>query len=1115
MNKLLSSIIGGFLGASMITAVGVGIGVGSQPLKEAKAANVTVTKTASELATEHKWTTSTNNNQVCYSSFALDEIITISTSGSPNCGSFWGSDWRLYQAKSGDINISASSGYTLVSATLTYGVQNNGRLYDGNTGYASDATISLTNLSTKTLTVGSTNTGTTNAQVRITTFSVTYVSDSGSGGDTPTEESLTYQHVFNAKPSTGNNISLSGISWNIEATNLGSYNSTNYAGVQVGTGKLTGSIQLTSSNTWGNQNGSSYKGYTNITEIRLWLNAGNTTTLSTLSTTIGGKACTKDKSSVTKNSKAGSDWTKTTKITFTPGDADTGTVVINVAHDSSLAFYICALEIDCDLDSSVTPEPTISYTDVITLQTTGLGYNQTNYDDWSNKKLSSHAVYAGHTSSSNGNIQFRSTKTNTESYTNRSSGIVSTTSGGQLSKVKVTFSNESATGRTIDVYGNTTAYTSADDLASAAKSGTAGDLIGEIVYDGSQTVVELVVSSPYTYVGLHSKSGAIYIEKIEITWDRTTEVPGVDVLQVSSNPTQSTYAVGDEFDPAGLVVQVKFVGQSSFEDTPNYTLSIDRGYVFKTADSDASNNYEYEVTVTSVQDTSKTTTFTLVVNPAYPVKLIRTTPAIYKSGMKLNEGTGRFTAVYTDENVNVTNIGVGSANTTLVTNSATPETIDVNSPASDYDGVNVKLQYTDQGHTVSYTFKIVVDDDLMLDHFDEVPNYIIKNQQSSLIEAHYVSFVGEPQVSFEPMENSGLTVTRDTTKDSYDPVSDVGSFYFHITGSKKGQYSIIVTITHGNLTSSKSLSILVRDAEEGHEGTGRYELIDSVSDITDGKYVIAAYIDGSYYGLDGVLNGSKYGSTELTVSNDTITSDDYHPVTIEASSDNYVIKNTLNDATKYIAHQTGKTNMFESTNEFLWTISKASTGGTFSITSSDNRGLIARSANDEIVFRSYVITNVNGTEYFNVELFKYVNVNPQEDEANEAFELVKQFVNDNMHMTDISISDESDTGACRGTNGYYLTAKAAWYAMVDAYTGSQDLVEIFRTKFPDAYQRYITWAEKNGDSQPFVGSTIVPAKAITNITDNGSAPVMVIAISLLTTFSISGYFGLKKKRLHK
>ena len=150
---------------------------------------------------------------------------------------------------------------------------------------------------------------------------------------------VTYQHIFKAKPSTGSSINLSGINWSIEATNLGSYNNQNYAGVQIGSKNNDGSITLTSSSNW------SYQSKTQIKEVRLWLNLGGTSV--TPSVTIGGKNATSDGTTVVKNSNAGSDWTKATKVTFTPvSDGNTGVVVINVA--TVKAGYICAVEIDCE-----------------------------------------------------------------------------------------------------------------------------------------------------------------------------------------------------------------------------------------------------------------------------------------------------------------------------------------------------------------------------------------------------------------------------------------------------------------------------------------------------------------------------------------------------------------------------------------------------------------------------------------------------------------------------------------------------------------------------------------------------------------------------------------------
>lgn len=141
-------------------------------------AATTVSKTVDELKTANSWTVSANKNVTCYKSFALDEVITVSTSGDDNCGSVWGSsnsDWRLYQAQKGDVTITAEKGYRIQSVTLTYNIAKTGALFNGSAQCTSGTAITV-NASSITLTVGNTGTA-TNGQVKITQFQVVYVED--------------------------------------------------------------------------------------------------------------------------------------------------------------------------------------------------------------------------------------------------------------------------------------------------------------------------------------------------------------------------------------------------------------------------------------------------------------------------------------------------------------------------------------------------------------------------------------------------------------------------------------------------------------------------------------------------------------------------------------------------------------------------------------------------------------------------------------------------------------------------------------------------------------------------------------------------------------------------
>lgn len=125
----------------------------------------------------------------------------------------------------------------------------------------------------------------------------------------------------------------------------------------------------------------------------------------------------------------------------------------------------------------------------------------TTYTDFSGVTVTSGAVYSGNSAkTSGGAIQLRSKNSN--------SGIVTTTSGGKVRSITVTYESGS---NTMDVYGKNTAYSAATDLYS---SGTRGTKIGSI--SGSGTIT---ITGDYEYIGIRSNSGALYITSIEITYE--------------------------------------------------------------------------------------------------------------------------------------------------------------------------------------------------------------------------------------------------------------------------------------------------------------------------------------------------------------------------------------------------------------------------------------------------------------------------------------------------------------------------------------------------------------------------------------------------------------------
>ena len=143
------------------------------------------------------------------------------------------------------------------------------------------------------------------------------------------------------------------------------------------------------------------------------------------------------------------------------------------------------------------------------------GVSGSSYTDWTNTGTSG-AVYAGQSAGGNSSIQLRSNNSN--------SGIVTTTSGGKVQKIVVTWNSSTANGRTLDIYGDSTAYSAATELYGTPK----GTKLGSIVCG---TSTELTVTGDYEYIGLRSVSGAMYLDKIEITWGEGGSEPPTPTYQ--------------------------------------------------------------------------------------------------------------------------------------------------------------------------------------------------------------------------------------------------------------------------------------------------------------------------------------------------------------------------------------------------------------------------------------------------------------------------------------------------------------------------------------------------------------------------------------------------------
>ena len=142
--------------------------------------------------------------------------------------------------------------------------------------------------------------------------------------------------------------------------------------------------------------------------------------------------------------------------------------------------------------------------DTLTKAKTGVS---SNYVNWQYNSEDSDVVYKGNSGGTNNSIQLRSSD---------NSGIVITTNtlGQKAQTITVAWNSSTANGRTLNVYGKNTAYSSTADLYSTEEQGT---LLGTIV-NGTST--SLTITNEYEYIGLKSKNGAMYLSEIDIQWNR-------------------------------------------------------------------------------------------------------------------------------------------------------------------------------------------------------------------------------------------------------------------------------------------------------------------------------------------------------------------------------------------------------------------------------------------------------------------------------------------------------------------------------------------------------------------------------------------------------------------
>ena len=162
---------------------------------------------------------------------------------------------------------------------------------------------------------------------------------------------------------------------------------------------------------------------------------------------------------------------------------------------------------------------------------------------------------------------------------------------------------------------------------------------------------------------------------------------------------------------------------------------------------------------------------------------------------------------------------------------------------------------------------------------------------------------------------------------------------------------------------------------DGEIGGGEVE-------IEPGYYVIAADVDGTYYGLTSAFgDGTKPGGIPVTVTDGTVLASNAagFVVYIDESSNGYTIYN----GTSFLSYPGSGTNLDISSSAYIWTVSHGENGA-YHVASatSTNRGLNYRTSTYN-VFGIYDESNVPKEEYYDVLLLPIVGSVSFDDHSGE------------------------------------------------------------------------------------------------------------------------------------
>lgn len=343
--------------------------------------------------------------------------------------------------------------------------------------------------------------------------------------------------------------------------------------------------------------------------------------------------------------------------------------------------------------------------------------------------------------------------------------------------------------------------------------------------------------------------------------------------------------------------------------------------------------------------------------------------------------------------------------------------------------------------------------------------------------------------------HEGLTVHENYSTDGetisrFEDVTDSVTWNYSIETIAANTTSYTVTATYGGHTSA-AVTI------DGFTVTAlaKYTHVTSQSELFDGEVVILSVV-GTNNKTALAYDSSKLTTQDANFLGEKIASNNEMEFTVRMYGNQFALEHGegsfLNYSGSSNAVYLGSKTLSSTTPECGWTL--------------DSTGLHSEAGSRYLKYNSSSprFACYGDNTYQVVQLYKADTSTMSTQNKADTF-LYRE-----LHLRDISTSDNTEGTACKGNSGYYAIAKAAFTA--ESFVDAKSTV----LGNADAVARLTAWAAANGETFDSSNGTFtqVSARILPTIIDgnNRSAVSIIVIISMVSLTAIGGYFFLKKRK---